>query len=241
MGIINPGKDELNVTGELSAILAHEIKNPMNSIIINMEVLRSSVLELTGQTNGPAAQRAKKYLDVIEGEIRRLDKVIRGFLEFAHPPQSTKIKLKLNQIVQSTYDLMANELKQKKIHVKLELSPEAPSFIGSSDQIKQALLNLMVNAIQAMPGGGTITIQTSVDARFARLCIVDTGRGIEEKVIGNIFNPYFTTKAKGSGIGLTVVRHHVRDHGGDIEVQSEIGKGAQFVLNFPVISGESNP
>jgi signal transduction histidine kinase len=226
-------KDLAGTGAELSTILAHEIKNPMNSIIINMEVLRSALLEVTNGIDSPASQRAKKYLDVIEGEIRRLDKVIKGFLDFASPQQSTKINFQLNLVIQSLVDFMNNEMRQKKIFAKLELDSTLPPILGSSDQIRQALLNLMINALQAMPNGGTITLRTFQTNDQVCVSIEDTGEGIDDRNRSNIFNPYFTTKAKGSGLGLTIVRRVIKEHQGEIHMKSEVGKGTQFTLCFP--------
>lgn len=225
-------KDLAGTGAELSTILAHEIKNPMNSIIINMEVLRAALIELTKGVDSPASQRAKKYLDVIEGEIRRLDKVIKGFLDFASPKQSTKVQFQLNHVIHSLVDFMNNEMKQKKVFAKVELDASLPTILGSSDQIRQALLNLMINALQAMPDGGTITLTTFQENGQVCIRIADTGSGISERDRSNIFNPYFTTKAKGSGLGLTIVRRVVKEQGGEIKVESEVGKGTQFTLCF---------
>lgn len=226
-------KDFTGTGAELSTILAHEIKNPMNSIIINMEVLRSSLLELTQGADTPASQRAKKYLDAIEGEIRRLDKVIKGFLDFASPQQSTKIQFQLNSVVQSLVDFMTNEMKLKNVSAHVELAPNLSRILGSSDQIRQALLNLMVNALQAMPEGGRVELATFEKEGRVCVSVKDTGSGIENRDQANIFNPYFTTKAKGSGLGLTIVRRVMKDHQGEVQVESEVGKGTKFTLCFP--------
>lgn len=218
---------------ELSTILAHEIKNPMNSIIINIEVLRNALLELTSGSDSPASQRAKKYLDVIEDEIRRLDKVIRGFLDFARPSQSTKVKFKLAPVIESILEFMSNELRQRGIQVLKNLADPPPSLVANSDQIKQALFNLILNAIQAMPNGGALRITLEETEAEVILSIEDSGQGIDDAVKSKIFDPYFTTKAKGSGLGLSVVKRVIRDHGGRIEVQSTIRKGSVFTLRFP--------
>ncbi len=226
-------KDRLSTVAELSTILAHEIKNPMNSIIINMEVLRSAVVDVTGGLESPSAVRAKKYLDVIEGEIRRLDKVIKGFLDFATPPQNTKVQFNLNSVIQSIVEFMRQEMKQKNVTVQLKLAEDLPALVGSPDQIKQALLNLMLNALQALPSGGIISICTSADEKRVSISIEDNGIGIDEKIIGKIFNPYFTTKAKGSGLGLTIVRQVAKEHSGEVLVDSRPNSGTLFTLVFP--------
>lgn len=229
-------EDRLSNLGELATVLAHEMKNPMNSIIINLEVLRSTMAELCPQADHPQLLKAKRYLEIIEGEVRRLDKVLRGFLDFANPPQSTRTQFKINPVIKLMTDFMAQEFKQKGITFSLDLDSDLPPYVGSADQFKQALLNLMINSIQAMPKGGELKIQTIYENAEIVLRISDTGIGIEPAVLNRIYDPYFTTKTRGSGLGLTVVKRFVKDHGGRIDVQSEQGKGTTFDIRLPTAS-----
>lgn len=223
--------------GELAAVLAHEMKNPMNSIIINLEVLRSCISDLAGGAESPGALKAKKYLEVIEGEVKRLDKVLRGFLDFASPPQTTRVKFKMNPIIKLMADFMGQEFKQKGVQMKLELDHELPAINGSADQFKQALVNLLLNSLQAMTSGGIITISTkALDAgKRVQVTVNDNGPGIDPQILNRIFDPYFTTKTRGSGLGLTVVKRFVKDHGGEVKVDSTPGHGATFHLVIPVV------
>lgn len=227
--------DRMVTVGELSAILAHEIKNPMNSIIINMEVLRTSLNEVLQSSNSPALDKSQKYLNVIEGEIKRLDKVIKGFLDFANPGQATRVKFDLNSIVQSIRDLMDLELKSKNINLHLDLNPDLPKIVGSSDQIKQAMINLVINAMQALKSNGNIALVTREDGDFIEVIVEDDGPGMAHENIRESFKPYFTTKEKGSGLGLSIVNRVVKDHGGNIFVKSEIGKGSRFTIQLPKV------
>lgn len=231
-------KDRMMNMGELAGILAHEMKNPMNSIIINLEVLRSCISELAGAQDSPTTQKAKKYLDVIEGEVKRLDKVLRGFLDFAAPPQSTKVRFKLNPVIKLMSEFMTQEFKQRGVNIQLDLDLDLPAINGSADQFKQALLNLFVNAVQAMPQGGTIRVATKTlnDGKNAEIIISDSGTGIDPQIVSRIFDPYFTTKTRGSGLGLTVVRRFAKDHGGDVKVESIVGQGTTFHLIIPVVA-----
>jgi two-component system, sporulation sensor kinase E len=230
--------DEKLKNFELSAILAHEIKNPMNSIIINMEVLRGAILELTKSSESQVAQKAKKYLDVIEDEVRRLDKVIKGFLDFSTPPNTLKTSFQLNETVHGLGEFMGLELRQKNIQLDLKLAAELPRLWGNPDQLRQALLNLIINSMQALPNGGTIAVRTWAESRFIFVSVEDNGIGIDEKIATKIFNPYFTTKAKGSGLGLTIVRRVIKEFKGEMSVQSEKGKGCCFILKLPI---DQNP
>ena len=230
-------KDRLSTLGELSAILAHEMKNPMNSIIINLETLRSTVLDLTkSDPSSASAGRAQRYVDAIEGEIRRLDKVLRNFLDFANPSESTKVRFKINPVIQNLLDFLALEFKQSRIEVRSHLSEETPAMFGSPDQLRQALLNLLLNALQAMPQGGTLTVSTAASSNTLKVSVADTGLGIDPTTKDKIFDPYFTTKEKGSGLGLTIVRRVIRDHGGEIKVKSELSKGTEFELLIPGVN-----
>jgi signal transduction histidine kinase len=232
-------KDRIANLGELATVLAHEMKNPMNSIIINLEVLRSTVSELAPDAQSVAAQKAKKYLDVIEGEVRRLDKVLRSFLDFASPPQATKVRFKINPVIKMIMDFMAVELKHKNVDIDLQLTADLPPLLGSADQFKQVLLNLIINALQAMPAqGGRIRLATELttdaDASFLLVTVSDNGKGIDPEVMNRIFDPYFTTKTRGSGLGLTVVKRFARDHGGHVSVKSMPDQGTTFSLKLPI-------
>lgn len=227
--------DRMVTIGELSAILAHEIKNPMNSIIINLEVLKSSLSEAVTQSDNPSAERSKKYLNVIEGEIRRLDKVIKGFLDFANPEQTTKVKFNLNRVIREIRDLMILELENNGIQLKLELEDELPPVLGSSDQIKQAIINLLLNALQATGSGGEIHIRSYPKNGNVVVSISDTGKGMSNETLREIFKPYFTTKEKGSGLGLSIVHRVIREHGGEVDVESKEGKGTSFVIQLPAL------
>lgn len=226
-------QERMSTLGEMAAVLAHEIKNPMNSIIINLEVLRTTLQQALPEKEQPATQKAEKYLNVIDREMKRLDSVIKNFLDLAAPPKPSKASVDLNQIILSNIELMRLELQQQKIQWELRLEDILPRFTGNADQVQQAILNLLLNASQAMPEGGQLSISTSHDKKTLRLSMKDTGGGIKESIKDQIFSPYFTTKEKGSGLGLAIIRRIVREHGGYVDVESEEGVGSCFHLVFP--------
>lgn len=232
-------RDQLSTMGELAAVLAHEIKNPMNSIMINLEVLRGAVGELTSKVDKPElGQKAQKYLDVIEGEMKRLDKVIRGFLDLASPEQSTRTKINFNSLIRGVVEFMNFEFKQKNTQIILQLQDDLPCLVGSADQMKQAIINLLLNSLQAIKQpGGKIEIQSASDTKTIQIRVKDNGIGIPESILSQIFSPYFTTKEKGSGLGLSIVRRIVRNHGGYVDVESKEGEGTVLSLTFPVSGG----
>jgi len=227
-------RDKLSTMGEMAAVLAHEIKNPMNSIIIHLEVLKACLEEL--DQNSPHRTKASRNLEVIQGEMKRLEKVITGFLDLATPTPAGQSLFDLNVLIAETVDLLKLELTAKGIQLELDLEPELPPLMGSSDKLKQAILNLMINASQALNSGGTIKLSTGFDEKLLYIKISDNGSGIPANIRSQIFSPYFTTKEKGSGLGLAIVRRIVRDHGGYVDVESEEGQGAQFQLFFPMCS-----
>lgn len=228
-------RDQLSTMGELAAVLAHEIKNPMNSIMINLEVLRGCVGELCQRVQDEAiSNKSQKYLDVIAGEMKRLDKVIKGFLDLASPSQSTRAKINFNYILKSVAEFMSFELKQRNVQLCLDLEDELPGIVGSADQMKQAIINLVLNALQAIEkGDGQISLKTSSNQKTIQIQVEDNGSGIPESIVAQIFSPYFTTKEKGSGLGLAIVRRIARDHGGYVDVASKEGEGTVFSLVFP--------
>lgn len=226
-------RDRMTTLGEMAAVLAHEIKNPMNSIIINMEVLKGFVQDMAKSSQNPSSEKALKYFNVVSDEIRRLDKVIQNFLELAAPAKPTKALFSLNQVVQKCIDLLKAEFDQKSIRFELQISSELPRLLGIEDQIRQALLNLFINSSQAMPQGGRILIETGFDEKTIFIRVSDNGMGIDDRIRAKIFSPHFTTKEKGSGLGLAIVRRIVREHGGFVELQSELNKGSSFQLVFP--------
>jgi signal transduction histidine kinase len=222
---------------ELSAILAHEIKNPMNSIIINLEVLKTT---LSSTQATPLPIKISKSLTAIETEVQRLNKVIKGFLEFANPSLTSKTKFKLTPLLHEIAGLIEPELDQKKMTLNLALGEDSPVIFGNPDQIKQALFNVALNALQSSFDGGSITITSRTQANRSVVSIKDNGSGIPRGIQDKIFTPYFTTKAKGSGIGLSIVNRVIREHDGDIRLESEEGKGAEFFLSFPIAGDSKN-
>ncbi len=226
-------RDRMTTLGEMAAVLAHEIKNPMNSIIINMEVLKGFVHEMARSSQTANSEKVLRYFEVVSDEIRRLDKVIKGFLDLAAPPQPAKSLFSLNQVIQKTADFMKEEFLKKNVSFEFELTENLPRLLGDPDQIRQALLNLLLNSVQAMPNGGTIRLSTGFDEKTIFVKVQDSGQGIPEQIRAKIFSPYFTTKEKGSGLGLAIVRRIVREHGGYVDLQSEVGKGSSFQLIFP--------
>jgi signal transduction histidine kinase len=238
---------KLAALGRLSAGVAHEVKNPLNSMMIHLELLRQKVsarqpaAALAGapgvsgrpsQWPPDASSDALQHVDVIATEIRRLDEVVQGFLKFARPED-----LKLQPVVLSAlFDEIGPIIRPEADRNRVALAVECDSSLvvnGDPAMLRQAFLNLALNACQAMPEGGTLRIQAKPAGRQVQVLVCDTGTGIKPEHLDKIFDLYFTTKPKGSGIGLSMVYRIVQMHDGEIEIESILGKGTTFRILLP--------
>ena len=235
-------RDRLAALGEMAAGLAHEIRNPLGAI-----KGAAQYLDPRGLQGGDA-----EILNIIVEEVNRLDGVVAQFLDYSRPfPSAASGKFQstdLNDVLWRTIKLIENDL-PKNVAVELDLTPGLPAINADAEQLKQVFINLALNAMQAMPDGGRLTVRTrrphapvelglsestprysadQVEVRFA-----DTGAGIPEETLDRIFIPFYTTKTKGTGLGLAISQRIVKGHGGTIDVQSRVGEGTEFVLRFP--------
>ncbi len=226
--------DKLASLGQLASGLAHEIKNPLAGIGSAIQVL-SSHINLDDER--------KEVVKEILQQVRRLDGTIRNLLSFARASQPKVLPTDASEIVNSVIFLVTQKVKSHDIEVRMEFSEGLPKILVDPQQIQQALLNLVLNAIEVMPSGGDLTIslcEKSVATsskkaqRYVSLSVCDTGAGIDERVIAQIFNPFYTTKPAGTGLGLSITQWIVEQHNGAIDVRSEPGKGACFTIDLPV-------
>jgi signal transduction histidine kinase len=216
---------KLAALGRLSAGVAHEVKNPLNAMMIHLELLRQ-------QVQAKANPDAIQHVDTIAGEIRRLDEVVQGFLKFTRPEDLKLQPVSLQSLFDEVIPIVRPEADRTGVHLILEC--DAPDVNGDPTMLRQAFLNLALNACQAMPNGGTLRITCeSLRHRRVGITVSDTGVGIKPEHLQRIFDLYFTTKAKGSGIGLSMVYRTVQMHDGEIEVQSTPGAGTTFRVVLP--------
>jgi two-component system, sporulation sensor kinase E len=232
----------------LAASVAHEIGNPLNALHIHLQLMEREVKKLTA---APAAskllsrlktpevdtaatgKKLEQYLDVAKGEINRLDYIITQFLG-AIRPAPVQLKLEsLNGIVEKTVALLRPELENRGVTVKIKLSRHLTATPVDATQLQQVLVNLVKNASQAMSTGGTLTLQTGESSDGVWVSVTDTGGGIPQEQINRIFEPFYTTKKKGSGLGLMIVRI-VRAHNGRIELESRVDRGTTFRVWLPL-------
>jgi hypothetical protein len=225
-------ESQLNLSQRLSAInrltggVAHEIKNPLNSIALRLELLKSRFL--------PEAPQAKPEIDIIAQEITRLDRVVRTFLDFTRPLELQLREVDLAGLAQDVLAFMRPETERAGIEVGYSARVAPVRVRGDNDLLKQALMNIVRNAMEAMPRGGRMTVVVAHTGRDALVAVTDTGPGIAPDNRERIFQLYYSTKQDGSGIGLAMAYRAVQLHGGSIEVDSEPGQGATFRLRLPL-------
>jgi signal transduction histidine kinase len=218
----------------MTAGVAHEIKNPLGAIGIHIQLIKKA---LQGKTSVDT-KHILKNINAVSEEVERLNKIVVDFL-FAVRPMNIKPERKdLNSLMREILDFVKVELKEHNIDLEEKPTRHLPKVFIDSKAIRQAVLNIINNAMAAMPGGGTLTVATGKKNDFVRLIISDTGIGIAQENLDKIFEPYFTTKESGSGLGLTNVLKIIKEHRADISVDSEPGKGASFIISFPIPENE---
>jgi signal transduction histidine kinase len=228
---------KLAALGRLSAGVAHEVKNPLNAMMIHLELLRQQINPVVVAEPMDRSE-ALQHVDVIAHEIRRLDEVVQGFLKFTRPEDLKLQPLALRSLFDEIVPIVRPEAERARVQLIVDCDG-APDVNGDPAMLRQAFLNLALNACQAMPNGGTLRIHcesvrpSGGSGRRVSIAFSDTGVGIEPEHLQRIFDLYFTTKEKGSGIGLSMVYRTVQMHDGEIEVQSTPGAGTTFRLLLP--------
>ena len=217
---------KLAALGRLTSGVAHEIKNPLNALVLHVELLRQKL--------GDTDKDAKHHLDVLDEEVRRLDHVVLGFLKFTRPEELQLESVGLDRIVREVLEFLAAEAEQRGIRLEPYIPAELPALQGSAELLRQVLLNLAGNAFDAMPHGGVLRLRVEPAREGSiALTVEDTGEGIPAEELPKIFDLFYTTKRGGNGIGLSMVYRIVQLHGGEIHVDSERGVGTRVTMTFP--------
>ena len=213
----------------LAAGVAHEVGNPLNSLDIHLQLMQRSLQKL------PAKSRSEleKAVNVARGEVSRLDHIITQFLRAIRPQPLDLQPGSVNSIVEESIAFLEPEIQDRDVLVECDLDPGLPALELDRDQIKQAFYNVVRNSFQAMKTGGILRIRTGADETHVNVSFSDTGGGIPPENISRIFEPYFTTKSGGSGLGLLIVRRIIRAHGGEVVLESASGKGLTLTLRLP--------
>jgi hypothetical protein len=218
--------DRLTAISHITSGVAHEVKNPLNAILLHVEVARAKLSQ--GDTD------VAEQMEIISREILRLDRVVRTFLDFTRPVELRFDNVPMQELVREIVDLARPQAAAANIQVAFRMEAEGVEVRVDRDLFKQAVLNVVVNAMQAMPEGGELGFDASAGGDTAELCISDTGVGIPAELREKIFRLYFSTKKEGSGIGLAMTFRIVQLHDGTIDFTSEPGKGTTFRIRLPI-------
>jgi len=227
--------EKMVVVGKLAASMAHSIRNPLTSVKMRLFSLDRS-LDLNPQQ--------REDFQVISEEILHLDSLVQSFLEFSRPPKLRMQKISPSEIVDLALKLMTHRLESYQVSVQVERHERLPVLQADPDRLKEVLVNIMVNACEAMKGGGSLVIreEEAVDPSLGQVGVVrvrDNGPGIAESLRARVFEPFFTTKEEGSGLGLSIAVRIVEEHGGRLDLESKEGQGAEFSLILPVTAAKS--
>jgi two-component system, sporulation sensor kinase E len=223
--------ERLNALTLLAAGVAHEIGNPLNSLHIHLQLMERKVRELEGAPR----QELQESIDVARAEINRLDSIVTQFLRAIRPSRPQLQAENINVVVEEAVRFFAPEVKDRDIMVEQELRSDLPVLEVDRDQMKQAFYNVIKNSLEAMKRRGILRIRTDMDQTHVTVSFTDTGGGISAENLSRVFEPYFTTKPSGTGLGLLIVRRIVREHGGEMSIQSSEGKGLTVMIRLPYI------
>lgn len=215
----------------LAGALAHEIKNPLSTIRLNMELLAEDFAE----SDSPRDKRALKKISIVERECGRLQSVLDDFLNFAKVRQLKLQATDLNREVQRVIEFFRPKAQESHIEIVCYLDPNLPNVRVDAEAFHGALLNLVLNAQQAMPDGGQLVARTKCIDGQVSLDLIDTGVGMSTETVEHIFDAFYSTKPGGSGLGLPTARKVIESHGGTIAVDSEIGRGTKFTITLPAV------
>lgn len=220
--------DKLAALGTLAAGVAHEVKNPLHALSLNLHLL-------TQEVTAPERSDAEVggYLDILRGEIQRIHRIVENFLRFARPPIPETKPIDLNGTIERVLSLVAFEAAGRDVRIQTQLDPDLDSIPADDGQLCQVFLNVVINALQAMQPGGTLTVRTRVDGPFVETLFKDTGDGIRPEHLPHLFDPYFTTRPGGVGLGLVIAHRIVEGHHGTIDVDSGPGSGTAVVIRLP--------
>jgi len=221
--------ERLAYVGTLAGGLAHEIKNPLSTLNLNLQLIK----EDWRNPSTPKEKRLCSKLDVLQHETRRLEEILNDFLRFARGPKLELAEHDINKIVDDVVSFIAPEATVNNITIHTSYDDSIPPVKLDANLIKQALLNIIINAQEAMPDGGELMVRTKREDGMCRIDITDTGTGMPPDVMKKIFNAYYSTKKTGSGLGLPTTKRIIDEHGGRITVQSEVGKGSCFSILLP--------
>lgn len=218
----------LAAVGQLAASIAHEINNPLYAARNCLYLLENEL---------PPEQSANSFLAIARDELGRIAGIIEHMRDFYRPPRGEQAPCDLNQLIEETLAITSLNTRHMPVQVIFAPEPTLPEVMGNADQLRQVLLNLLLNAVDAMPEGGTLTVRTMAGPKVALVEVADSGVGIPAELQVHLFEPFFTTKPTGTGLGLSISAHIVTQHGGNIDVESTPGRGSTFRVSLPLQRG----
>ena len=220
--------EKMAAVGTLTAGLAHEVKNPLSAVLGYAQLSKRKLTQ-------PDA--LKEYLDTIENETRRCSEIIGNLMKFSRTEKGEHSLISVNDVIRKSVAIVDHQLSLKNVRISVELDEDLPAISGNANQLQQVLMNLMINAQQAIgDDGGKVGITSFFENETVIIMVLDTGPGVDEDVAAKIFEPFYTTKSagEGTGLGLSVTYGIIQDHGGDISVERADTGGAKFVIKLPL-------
>lgn len=215
---------------ELAGSLAHEIKNPLSVIHMNIDLLSEEIEEI----RSPVSRRSLDRIDIVRGQCERMDALLRDFLRYTRLRDIDLVSGNLNDQVEMVLRAYQAQADAGGIDIKRYLDQDLPMIALHSDSLQAALMNLVKNALESMERSGQLVVRTYTTPKSVALDLIDTGTGVENNTALHMFEPFYSTKEGGSGLGLPTAQKIIEAHGGRISLQSEVGRGTKFVLEFPI-------
>jgi signal transduction histidine kinase len=228
--VVDPMRARYEELAELAGSLAHEIKNPLSVIHMNIDLLSEDLAEI----DSPISRRCLDRVDIVRGQCERMEGLLRDFLRYTRLRDIDLVPGNLNEQVSMVLRAYQAQADIDGIDIEKYLDPDLPAILLHSDSLQAALMNLVKNALESMQEGGQLMVRTYTMRDSVALDLIDTGSGVDDNTVLHMFEPFYSTKEGGSGLGLPTARKIIEAHGGRISVQSEVGRGTKFVLEFPV-------
>lgn len=227
---VDPMRARYEELAELAGSLAHEIKNPLSVIHMNIDLLSEDLAEIDSRLS----RRLVNRIDIVRGQCERMESLLRDFLRYTRLRDIDLVSGSLNDQIDMVLRAYQAQAEQEGVDIEKYLDADLPSILLHSDSLQAALMNLVKNAIEAMSAGGQLVVRTYSTRTSVALDLIDTGRGVDDVTVLHMFEPFYSTKDGGTGLGLPTARRIIESHGGRISVQSEVGRGTKFVLEFPI-------
>jgi len=228
--------ERLAVVGSMAAQVAHEIRNPLGSIFLNLDLIGQE-LNVFANSNGRSAAECQALLREMRSQVLRIRQVLQDYLRFARMPKSERAVVSLKGFLEEKLNFVQPLLDQRRVDLRKTFDPSLPPVYADAEQLWEVLLNLIRNAVDAMPAGGNLTVSTKRNDAEVLVSVSDNGRGMTEEEARNLFVPFFTTKSDGTGLGLAYAQQVINEHGGKIDCATARGKGSTFSIQLPLAVG----